>query len=226
MRLKDCVQCSIVRRVNRFAVEVEIDGKKVVAHLNNTGRLREYIVKGKAGLCVQTNTGFRLAAVEDGTAYAVVDTRLQMKFFEELVESNRLNWMRGAKILGRNKRLGNSLIDYLLQWRNEELYLEIKSAVLREGRVAMYPDCPTERGRKHIAELTAHVKRGGNGAIVFMAALPRIVAFRPNSVADPEIHRLLLKARNEGVMIKAVGFYLQPKNYSFKLYNSDLRVLL
>lgn len=43
----------------------------------------------------------------------------------------------------------------------------------------MYPDCPSERGRRYIKLLSGYVKEGGGeGILLFIAALQHVKAFR------------------------------------------------
>jgi len=102
--------------------------------------------------------------------------------------------------------------------------LEVKSAVLKEGEYATYPDCPSARGRRHIRELTDHVKEGRRGTILFIAALPEVKAFRPNRSADPELHGLLMEAHSAGVSLKSIGLCYSPKDSSVYLSDPDLEV--
>jgi sugar fermentation stimulation protein A len=37
----------VIERLNRFVVKVRIKNKIILAHLNNTGRLEDFIKKGK-----------------------------------------------------------------------------------------------------------------------------------------------------------------------------------
>ena len=39
LKLSNVLECRIVRRLNRFIVEVELNGVKSRAYVNNTGRL-------------------------------------------------------------------------------------------------------------------------------------------------------------------------------------------
>ncbi len=52
-----------------------------------------------------------------------------------------------------------------------ELYMEVKSAVLRGGSYAMYPDCPTLRGQRHIRTLIDHARRGQRGGHLLYGSL-------------------------------------------------------
>ena len=47
LKLRSVKSCKIIRRINRFVVEVIVDNRRNFAHINNTGRLQEYLIKGK-----------------------------------------------------------------------------------------------------------------------------------------------------------------------------------
>jgi len=228
MRIESPVECVVQERINKFVVKVLIGRKPRTAYINNTGRLLRYLAKGKKGFCIRPGksgkTDCRLFSIEEDGFAAIVDTQLQMKVFERALEMGFIPWMRESKILKRNAKLGRSLIDYLLECGGERVYLEVKSAVLKEGEYAAYPDCPSPRGRRHIKELTDHVKKGGRGTILFIAALPGVKAFRPNRSADPELHGLLMEARSAGVNLKSIGLYYSPQDSSVHLSDPDLEV--
>jgi len=92
--------------------------------------------------------------------------------------------------------------------------------------LAMYPDCLSIRGRRHITELTNYCKKGGKGLIVFIAALPYVKAFKPNDEVDPLIRKLLKKAIEAGIAVKAISMYFNPILQSIVLDNPDLRTII
>jgi len=53
----------------------------------------------------------------------------------------------------RNVKVGRSIIDYCLKCVREEVLLEVKSAVMKVGEYAMYPDYPSPRGRRHLEDI-------------------------------------------------------------------------
>lgn len=225
------VECEIVRRINRFLVEVLIDGSLTLAYINNTGRLLEFMARGGKAYCLKTcggKTRYRLFAVdvEDNMA-AIIDTRIQMRLFENAVNGGLIYWLGNCRIVKRNCKLGKSLIDYLVEQNGRFAYLEVKSAVLRDDRgYAMYPDCPTPRGRRHMMEMIEYVKKGGLGIIVFIAALPYVNAFKPNPMGDAEIPKLLLKAYEAGCILKAISMHYDGCSSSSYLDSPDIPVLL
>jgi len=227
LKLDGVEECIILERLNRFIVKILLNGAVLRAYICNTGRLLDYLVEGRRGFCIRherRKSDCRLFAVEDGDSAAIIDTHLQMRALERLIASKMTSWSRSYRILKRNVRLKDSVIDYLLDCNGEEVYLEVKSAILRRGGYAMYPDCPSQRGRKHIREITEHVKDGGKGMIIFIAAMPNIQAFKPNNSADPEMTRLLKEAVLAGVNIRAIEMHYDPKSHFICILNDDLHV--
>jgi len=223
-------ECRIVKRLNRFVVLVETEENTARAHINNTGRLEELIIEGRTAYILPTphtaKTDFRLFAVAEGKEGALFDTRFQMISFEKALAEHHIPWLKGCRFVRRDARLGKSLIDYLITCKEGSLYLEIKSAVLRQGEYASYPDCPTLRGQKHIRELTDHVRNEGSAAICFMAALPDVDGFVPDDKADPALADLLYRAEAAGVNLRAISLHFSPEHSTVFLDNPDLPVVL
>lgn len=224
------IECQILRRVNRFIVNVIIDGRTENVHINNTGRLKELLVNGRIGYCLKINgkkLKYRLFAVRDEKHAALIDTNLQEKSFIKLLNNNYIPWLKNCEVVARNIHLNDSIIDFLIRCNDQYIYAELKSAVLRYHEIyAAYPDCPTIRGRKQIKELIKHVEKGGMSLIVFMAALPGVEGFKPYTEGDPMIAKLLEEAKRKGVLIKAVNIYYDPVIRSIVLANPDLPVIL
>lgn len=220
-RLHGVSECLILRRINRFTVEVLVGGRGARASLNNTGRLEEFM--GGRGYCLPGSGAlpYRLFAVRGGS---VIDTLLQARAFEEALSRNLLPSLRNYRRKRRNVRLGSSLLDYELARNGETLLLELKSAVLRSGDLALYPDCPTERGRKHVRELIEFSRRGGKGMIFFMTSLRGVRGIAPNQRADPELYRLMEEARREGVLMGGANILFLPRSSRVVLLHPDLPV--
>ena len=226
------VECVVEERLNRFVVAVRHGRELKRAHINNTGRLLELLSRGRGVACIPWSekasprrTSLRLFAVREESGWALIDTQFQMRAFEQAVEDERIWWLKRYSLARRNPRPGDSVLDYLLREHQGpgELFLETKSAVLREGTFAMYPDCPTERGQRHVRELMEHVAQGGKGAICFVAAMPRVSAFRPSVAGDPVVAALIKESQEAGVDVRAVAMHFDGNG--ILLDNPDLPVL-
>lgn len=214
LKLSGIRECVIRRRLNRFVVEALMEGRVERLHNTNTGRLLDLLVEGRR--CVAEPISgrklmWRLVAVED-TDYPgkwdIVSTLAQNRAFEAAVGLSLLPYVKGCEIVSRNPRVGPSLLDYLLVCGGRPVYVETKSAVLRgPGGEAMYPDCPTARGVRHVRELVRLVKEGKSVLLLFIAAMPGPRCFRPYREGDPELSAELEKAILEGVTVKALSIY-------------------
>ncbi len=225
------IDCELIGRTNRFTVEVKVKGRLHRAFITNTGRLKDLIYMGARGFCFPNNpdrrTSYRLFAVRDGSVGSLIDTRFQEDAFKAGVEKKYFAWLRGCKIVGRNPKVNKSRLDYLLKCKEEPLYLEIKSAVLRgPNNEAMYPDCPSLRGRRHIEELTSLAAEGRRAMILFIAGFRSASYFTPYDEGDPEIRNLLKRARDVGVAIKAMSMFYRPNDRCIVLESDDLPIRL
>ncbi len=211
------IPCTFLERLNRFVALVEVDGKVRKALITNTGRLEEFMIPGRRAFCVPKQGGktdFVLIAFEDLEGKgAIIDTRTQAKAFERALELNMIPWLKDCRIKRKEITIGKSRLDYLFECPDGEIYAEMKSAVLRsgeKGEYAMYPDCPSLRGQKHIRELIRLRGEGKRAMIFFVGALPGVERFRPHAGGDPKIAELLREARDRGVEIHALSLALLP----------------
>lgn len=227
INISGAVECTILERINRFTVEISQGGSKTRAYLCNTGRLTDYLKRGSKGFCTAQTRGklaLRLFAVLDVGGAAIVDTQLQMQAFERAVMLGLIPWLSGWEIAKRNVKLYGSTIDYLFKAYGNQLFLEVKSAVLREDSLALYPDCPSPRGQRHIDALTRFAEAGGMGVILFVAALPGVNGFKPYRKGDPKIAELLKRAAASGVAIRALSMHFCPENSAIHLDDPTLPV--
>jgi len=229
LKVKNYQKGVIIERANRFVARVKLKNKNILVHLNNTGRLKDFIKKGEVALFLPIENRklkYRLSMVkEDENIFSIIDTSLQMKCFEVALEKGYISWLKGAKILKRNFKINSSLIDYLILYKNKKYLLEVKSAVMKYKNVAMYPDCPSLRGQKHIKELIHTLSsKSLVPMILFIAGMKNVSAFSPNKNADPNIYELLKIAKRKGVKIKAIQIYFDEKQRSIILKSDKLRV--
>ncbi len=157
--------CKILYRVNRFVVRLEIRNVEIDAHLTNTGRLHDVLVDNRKYLVKKINSNklkYRLISVLDGDGYySVIDTITQNIGFTHTVEKNLIPKLKGCILIKKNPKINSSSLDFLYRCNNYNVLIETKSAVLRrESNEAMYPDCPTIRGRRHIMESINLQRRG------------------------------------------------------------------
>ncbi len=225
--------CSVVRRLNRFVVLINCGQGIEEAYITNTGRLEGLLKPRVKAYCVPKHSGrikYWLVATEEVGGPALIDTRLQERAFAVAVNESLIPWLKGFKTVLRNPRIGDSVLDYLLKdVRGRELVIELKSAVLRSGpngEYSTYPDCPSERGVKHLKQLIKLAEEGKEVAAVFINTLSNVKAFTPNDDVDPRVRKLLRKLRSKGGLIKAITLTYDPRRNTIKLTNTDLPTII
>lgn len=176
-------------RPNRFSLWVELEGRRELAHLPNPGRLREVLTPGRAILLRPAREGNRktsftaVGADLDGMLVSL-DSTLPNRFFPVAVAGGLVPSLAGWKVARREPRLGAGRADFLLRRGEEELWVEVKSVTWVKDGVALFPDAPTSRGRRHVEELAGLTRRGTRAMIAFVVQRPDAEAFGPSPI-DP-----------------------------------------
>lgn len=80
----------------------------------------------------------------------------------------------------------------------------MKGVTLEENGRALFPDAPTERGVKHLKELTAAVGEGYKCLALFVVQMKGVGVFMPNDLTHPEFGQALREASKAGVEVRAV----------------------
>lgn len=89
--------------------------------------------------------------------------------------------------------------------------MEVKGVTLEKDGVAMFPDAPTVRGRKHLLELVQAVKEGYAGVVFFLVQMKGVQKFAPHIEMDPPFAAALKEAAEAGVEILAYDSEVSPQ---------------
>ena len=198
----------LIRRVNRFVAEVTVNGTTQVAHVKNTGRLRELLVPGARVIlehCANPGrkTGCSLIGVEKVNQIVNIDSQAPNRVVAEALENGLIQEIGQVEGVRREVRYGASRFDIGYRRGDEVGFIEVKGVTLERDGVAMFPDAPTERGTKHIQELIRAVREGYAGYILFLIQMQGVQAFTPNSETDPALAAALGLAVRQGVRVLA-----------------------
>ena len=75
---------------------------------------------------------------------------------------------------------------------------------LETDGVCAFPDAPTERGAKHLRELTALAQAGYGAYVLFVIQMADVAYLRPNDATDPAFGNAIREAARAGVQILAM----------------------
>ncbi len=214
MKLYDRVEeGTFLSRPNRFIAMVDIDGSTVRCHVKNTGRCRELLVPGarvflSASDSPGRSTSHDLVAVMKGNLLVNMDSQAPNP-----VAAEGLGLIPGFEDVTEVRRefpYGDSRIDIMAIAPGRRILVEVKGVTLEEDGVCMFPDAPTERGRKHIRELMHAADDGWEACILFVVQMEGMERFEPNRATDPAFAEALSEAAAAGVRIIAYGCDVAP----------------
>ncbi len=210
------LEARFLRRLNRFAALVRWHNREVMAHVPNSGRLRELLEPDRRLLLARARgehrkTRFDLALVALGTTLVSVDARLPNALVADALAQGRLKPFVEYSGIRREVTFGESRLDLLLEGLPGRCYLETKSVTLvaAEG-VARFPDAPTSRGVKHLNTLMQVAGQGHRAAVIFVVQRGDAGSFTPHDEADPAFGKALRRALAAGVEIYAYGCRVSP----------------
>lgn len=214
-------------RRNRFVAEVALEGGLVEAHCPNTGSMLGCKAPGsRVWLSRAENPARKLAwtwelvEAEPGVLVGL-HTGRSNALVEEAILAGRLPELAAYSALRREVRYGveNSRIDLLLEGAGlPPCYVEVKNVTAAvEGGRGFFPDAVTERGAKHLREMTEMVRLGARAVLVFCVQRGDVAEVRPADHIDPAYGRALREALAGGV--EAVALAAKPTSEHIVLDN-------
>ena len=178
-------------RPNRFLIHVDIDGRPEAVHCPNPGRMREFLIPGRRVIIERSGSGprktaYTLAAISHGGSIVPLISHRANRLFEDLLLPRLFPDSCGFE---REVLRGSSRFDFRVLRPSGGVLVEVKACTLVHAGVAMFPDAPTERGRKHLEALNRSEEEA---AVVFVIMNPTARVFVPNIHTDPAFCRTLI----------------------------------
>lgn len=213
MKYKNVIAGIFVKRPNRFLAHVVVEGREEMCHVKNTGRLGELLLPGaKVYVVLAENpnrkTKYSLIAVEKEGILYNIDSQAPNQLAYEWAQQGR--FLSDVKKIKPEKTYGKSRIDLYLETENKKILMEVKGVTLNQDGIGMFPDAPTERGKKHVLELCEAVKDGYEAYLLFVVKFQPVKGFLPNTVRQPDFTESLRYAKKQGVHLMAVCCRVEP----------------
>ena len=200
-------------RPNRFIAHIEIDGKEEICHVKNTGRCRELLTPDAQVWCLDAlsptrKTRYDLIAVQKGHRLINMDSQAPNAAAKEFLVAGGLGEITDLR---PEFKKGNSRFDFAFTKDNKQCFLEVKGVTLENDGVCAFPDAPTERGAKHLRELTELAKAGYGAYVLFVIQMEDVKYLHPNDATDPAFSAALREAAKAGVQVLAYDCKVTPK---------------
>ena len=205
MQYAKMVEGTFLARPNRFIAHIEIDGNVEVCHVKNTGRCRELLPMGARVWCLDAaspsrKTRYDLITVQKGERLINMDSQAPNAAAKEWLLAGGLGKIENLKAEAKH---GDSRFDFSFTKDGRPCFLEVKGVTLENDGVCAFPDAPTQRGAKHLRELTKLAQEGYGAYVLFVIQMEGVKYLHPNDATDKPFGEALREAQNAGVEIMA-----------------------
>jgi sugar fermentation stimulation protein A len=197
------IKARFLSRPNRFLIHCKYNGRTISAFLPNPGRLQELLLPGHEIHLIRKvkspdrKTHYTVVAVERDGHPIMLHTHRTNEVAKYLLQKGKLPGLEKVKIIQSEVRIGTSRFDFLLKENRKDILLEVKSCTLVGKRVAMFPDAVTERGTRHLRELSKLSEEGIETVILFIVHWPFARIFIPDYHTDLRFSQTLLQVKDK-----------------------------
>ena len=195
-------------RPNRFVAMCEVEGQTYRCHVKNTGRCRELLIPG-VQVYLQDRRGeggstdFSLIAVKKGDQIVNIDSQAPNAVVKEALLSGSLvlPGFEDPDLVRGEYTFGDSRLDFYIEKGSRKGLVEVKGVTLEVEGAALFPDAPTQRGIKHLNELSK--AEGYDRFVIFVIQMKGVALFSPNNATHPQFGQSLKDAQTAGVTVLA-----------------------
>jgi len=202
----------LIQRYKRFLADIALDtGETVTAACPNTGSMLGLTAPGATVWLSRSESPTRKyphtwelveTDLGEGPSLVGINTGHPNRLVAEAIEAARIKALAGYQSLRREVRYGEaSRIDILLEDAGKgRCYVEIKNVhMMRRSGLAEFPDCVTERGAKHLRELSQMVAQGHRAVMLFLIQRTDAKRFALARDLDPHYWETFRMASEAGV---------------------------
>ena len=209
MKFKErLLQGALIKRYKRFFIDIKYKNKIITAHCPNSGSMMGLLDRGnKAWFSLSDNPKrklkYTLEMIEIKNKKVGINTLLTNKIVLEGLKHKKINSLNKFNhIKTESKFSDGTRFDFLLSNDKEKCFLEVKNVtLLRENKIAEFPDAITSRGTKHLNELCNAKKKGYQSYILYLIQRENCNSFKIAKDIDEEYKIAFSKALKCGVEI-------------------------
>ena len=206
------VEGRLIRRYKRFLADIQLPDGVITAACPNTGSLMGCCEAGSRVWLSESDSATRKyrhtwELIEVGKVMVGINTGLPNALVSEAIANGTIGELSGYASIRREVAFGEerSRVDLLLQGAGrEDCYVEVKNVTAAASKgVALFPDCVSERGSKHLRELMRLKARGLRPVQLYCVQRGDVKEVRPADGIDHEYGRTLREAIAAGVEVLA-----------------------
>jgi len=223
MKFKETLlQGYLIKRYKRFFADIKFKNKTVVAHCPNTGSMQGLLNYGNQVWFSKSNNPNRklkytLEIIEVDKKKVGINTLLTNKIVLEALDNKKIEALNKFNTIQPEvKFTDKTRFDFLLINKKEKCFLEVKNVtLLRNKKIAEFPDAITSRGTKHLLELIKAKKKGYESYILYLIQREDCDSFKIAEDIDKIYKKAFMKAITNGIKILC---------YDCKLNNEEIKL--
>ena len=204
----------LIKRYKRFFTDIKLNNSIITAHCPNTGSMKGLLDEGN-NVWVSKNDDpkrklkFTLEMIEANNMLIGVNTHRANKIVHHGLKNKLINEFKSIdKIQSEFKYSNDTRFDFLC----DNKLLEVKNVtLLRDSKIAEFPDAVTSRGAKHLKNLINSIKKGYKPFVLFLTQIQGINNFKIAKDIDEEYYKNYLIAKKAGVNFMAYRCKLSSK---------------
>ena len=202
------LQGTLIKRYKRFFVDINYKNKIITAHCPNPGSMMGLLNKGNNIWFSQSNNPKRklkytLEIIKVVKNLVGINTLLTNKIVLEALNLKKIKSLtKYDNIKAESKFSTNTRFDFLISNSKEKCFLEAKNVTLvRDKKIAEFPDSITLRGTKHLIELINAKKKGFESYVLYLIQREDCKAFKVAEDIDKDYKNAFDKAIKAGIKI-------------------------
>ena len=223
MKFKETLlQGYLIKRYKRFFADIKYKNKTIVAHCPNTGSMQGLLNYGNQVWFSKSNNPNRklkytLEIIEVDKKKVGINTLLTNKIVLEALYNKKIEALNKFNTIQPEvKFTDKTRFDFLLSNKKEKCFLEVKNVtLLRNKKIAEFPDAITLRGTKHLLELIKAKKKGYESYILYLIQREDCDSFKIAEDIDKIYKKAFMKAITNGIKILC---------YDCKLNNEEIKL--
>lgn len=205
MKYERIVKGKFHKRLNRFVAQVYVEGVLETVHVKNTGRCAELLLlEADVILEISDNpnrkTKYDLICVyKKSLGWVNIDSQAPNRVVHEWLKEQDFTYIKPEYTYGASR------VDFYMEKGEEKYLMEVKGCTLEIDGMGYFPDAPTERGVKHLRELTEAATAGYHCSIAFVIQMQGVDKVLPNRGTHAAFADALELAAQAGVQICYFG---------------------
>ncbi len=215
---KSLIKGKLIKRYKRFFADVKLNKETVTAHCPNTGSMMGLLNEGNEVFISKNDDPKRklkytLEIIKVKKTLIGVNTHFANKIAYHGLSNNLIKEVSNNDTIKAEVFFNKETrFDFFIEKNKQKIFVEVKNVtLLRDGKIAEFPDSITSRGTKHLKTLIEATKKGYKTYLLFLVQIQGVEFFKIAKDIDKEYYENYLLAKKNGVNFLAYRCKIDSK---------------